>query len=415
MKIALLSYEYPPDTALGGIATYTQQVAHMMQQRGHHVEIFTGSDHRQGMVMEKGLLIHRVQVKCRTTFMAAIAPVFVHQHEKVGFDVLESPEIGPESYEVTRRVPTIPLVIKAHTPTYLLHQMNQVEPTIERQARWFLGALRQGKVPSPYPSWVYNSAIDVEREQTLRADLVTTPSQALGQELIRTWQLDPQRVMHLPNPYIPSPSLLGIPIETDTSTITFLGRLEVRKGILDLAEAIPLILRRVPQARFRIVGAPWPSPRLGLDMEQYLKQQLWLYRDALEFHHQVPLEDVPHVLAQTDICIFPSRWENFPNVCLEAMAAGRGVIGSEAGGMADMLEQGRCGCLVEPRNPRQIAEAAIALLTQPSLRMELGRHARQRVLNHYNLEVLGQAQEDAYAQAIAHRTQVLARTYIKSS
>jgi len=408
MKIALLSYEYPPDTAFGGIATYTQQVARIMQQRGHTVEVFAGSAERQRMTVEDGLRVHRVQVACRTIFGEAIAPLFAQRHNTMGFDVLESPEIGPESQEISRLVPRIPLVIKAHTPTYLLHQMNQTKPTLQHQARWILGALCRGKLPSLYPTWTYDPQADAERQQTLHADLITTPSKSLGEELIATWHLDPQRVIHLPNPYIPSPALLNIPLETNTHTITFIGRLEVRKGILDLAEAIPIILRRFPQVRFRIVGASWPSPKAGLNMQQYLQHKLRPHQAALEFHQQVPLSDIPHVLAQTDICVFPSRWENFPNVCLEAMAAGRGVIGSTAGGMADMLEQGHCGYLVEPRRPDQIAEAAIALLSNPSLRMELGRAARQRVLAHYNLEVIGQAQEAVYERAIGMKTNAIA-------
>lgn len=402
MKIALLSYEYPPDTAVGGIATYTQQVARMLQQRGHHVEIFAGSHRRQGVGMEGGLMVHRVQASYRTEFACQIAPVFAARHRLVRFDLLESPEIGPESHEVSRLVPDIPLVVKLHTPSYLINQMNQVKPSFDHQMRWILGALRRGQKPSPYPTECYDPLGDAERSQTLRADLITTPSQSLGQELIATWDLPPEQVLHLPNPYIPAPALLNIPIHTHTHTLTFIGRLEVRKGILELGEAIPQILHQVPQARFRFVGAPWPSPKRGQNMQQYLEGRLWRQRASLEFLGNVTPDAIPQILAQTDIGVFPSRWENFPNVCLEAMAAGRGVIGSWAGGMADMLEGGRCGRLVAPQNPDQIAAAAIELLTNPALRMELGRRARDRVLSQYNLEVLGSAQEAAYERAIAH-------------
>ena len=49
MRIAFISYEYPPDTAAGGIATYARQAAHMLRDRGHAVEVFAASPHRTGM------------------------------------------------------------------------------------------------------------------------------------------------------------------------------------------------------------------------------------------------------------------------------------------------------------------------------------------------------------------------------
>ena len=60
MKIALISYEYPPDTAYGGIATYVEQAARMLSERGHYVEVFAGSERRAQSSDESGILTHRI-------------------------------------------------------------------------------------------------------------------------------------------------------------------------------------------------------------------------------------------------------------------------------------------------------------------------------------------------------------------
>lgn len=399
MKIALISYEYPPDTACGGIATYTLQIAQLMQQRGHRVEVFAGSPHREGATLDGDVIVHRVYCHSRAEFGPAIAPIFADRHQLETFDVVESPEIGAESQGITALVPDVPLVVKLHTPTYLIRQVNYLPPTWRMQLRRVIGALRRGQRPTFLTKPTYAPELDEERLQTLKADLITTPSQALEQELVHTWQLNPEKIRVVPNPYLPTPALLNIPVATQTCRVTFIGRLEVRKGVLELATAIPQILRHHPDVQFRFVGAAWPSPIPGLDMQQYLLRRLHRYRRQIEFTGAVPLEAIPILLAETDICVFPSRWENFPGVCLEAMAAARGIVGSSAGGMVEMLEQGEVGRLVNPAQPQELATAVNELLSQPNLRMQLGQAARDRILTHYNLATIGQLQEHIYAEA----------------
>jgi glycosyltransferase involved in cell wall biosynthesis len=123
----------------------------------------------------------------------------------------------------------------------------------------------------------------------------------------------------------------------------------------------------------------------------------------VEFTGPVTPDAIPGILAATDICVFPSLWENFPYVCLEAMAAARGIVGSNAGGMVDMLDSGQVGRLIPPHSSKSIIEAVIELLENPDLRIKLGQAARTRLLKEYNLERIGALQEASYARAIARR------------
>lgn len=411
MKIAFISYEYPPDTAFGGIATYVYQIAQVLQQRGHHVEVFTGSWQRSGSELEQGILVHRICEKDLSTFADRIAPVFADRHQLVQFDVLEGTEIGASARGAIQRVPDVPLVVKLHTPGFLIDQINYIPPTFSLKLRRCLGALRRGQKPTPFPQWQYEVNHDLERWHTLQADEITTPSQQLGTKLIEQWDLPADRVVHLPNPYTPTAALRTIPVDTCTHRVTFIGRLEIRKGILELAQAIPLILRRLPQIKFRFVGAALPSPQPGLNMQHYLERQLWAWRQSLEFTGALDLDRIPDVLATTDVCVFPSRWENFPNVCLEAMSAARGIVGSSAGGMVDMLDGGQAGYLVPPCDSKELATAIVALMQNPERRMQLGKTARDRVLTTYNPERIGQLQEASYLRAIQRRKAIGVRTF----
>jgi glycogen synthase len=405
MKIAFVSYEYPPDTAIGGIATYVEQAAKMLVQRAHHVEVFTASPTCQETTQQDQVVVHRIQTINRAQFAQEIAPIFAKRHRSQQFNVLEGPDCGADAAKIKQDFPDLPLVLKLHTPSYLLQRLSHQPLSFTAKARFILGGLRRGQLPHlPKPSGVGDRLTDPEYHHALQADVLAAPCQAIADQIQQDWQLESKPFVVFPLPYSPTSTLLDIPLTTRTNRITFIGRLEVRKGILDLMQAIPPILRQYPAAKFRFVGPAWPSPQRNQNMQEYLYQKLWRYRHALEFTGAVPLERIPEYLTQTDICVFPSIWENFPLVCLEAMAAGRGIVGSNAGGMADLLDRGNAGLLIPPQQPDKIASAILKLLRNPELREHYGQIARARILQHYKLDVIAQLQESCYHQAIAQQS-----------
>jgi glycogen(starch) synthase len=416
LKIAFITYEYPPDTAYGGIATYVHQAAQMLVRRGHQAEVFAGSPLRTGTELEDGVLVHRVLAAQQQDFAAPIGECFAARHGQVNFDVLEGPDYAADAREAARLVPDIPLVLKLHTPSILLLRLNYREPSFFRSARFYWRSLRSGK----RPAWGYNPDFsgdyewamrgdETERQHALQADEIASPSRTLGEMLVKEWGLDRNLVSHVPYPFDPAADLLRIPVETHTDRVTFIGRLEVRKGVIDMAKAIPKILRRHPATRFRFVGASEPSPAFNVNMRDYLAEMLDPCREMVEFTGNLPYERIPAVLAETDVCVFPSYWENFPCVCLEAMAAARGIVAGNAGGMDEMLDAGKAGLTVPPRKPQAIAAAVSLLLGDPSRRMRLGRAARERLLSVYCDEQVGVLQESSYRRAIARRDRLGAR------
>jgi len=412
MRIAFISYEYPPDTAVGGIATYVYQAANMMQSRGHKVEVFAGSSYRNESETIDNVVTHRIKSD-RTEFARLAGTVFADRHRQINFDVLEGPELGAEARFAISKVPEIPLVIKLHTPIFLVNQINYIKPTLASQIKWYLGALRRLKIPQPFPDSKfdkYDKETDIEYLHILDADEIASPSNAIASALVKTWDLEKNKISLVPLPYIPSQDLLNISTNTQTSIVSFIGRLESRKGVLDLAEAIPIVLKSNPDTKFRFVGASWPSPQPKVDMQTYLQRKLKRYINCLEFTGHVSSNLLPSILSNTDICVFPSIWESFGLVCAEAMAAGRGIVASNSGGMAELLDQGKVGRLISPHQPNEIASAILELLNDPTLRMELGKAARDRVLSEYNLDKIGSLQETGYLRAIERRKDLGARS-----
>jgi len=415
MKIGFISYEYPLDTPYGGIATYVQQAARMLAGRGHHVEVFAASPSRSGTVADDGLPVHLIREADRLDFRVAAGHVFARRHEEIHFDVLEGPEYNADAAKAVKLAPEIPLVVKMNTPSYLSAQLSCTYGVRARMAdylrqlRAVAGALRRGRAPAPFrfrpaemeAAVAYDS---VEGRHAWEADLVVAPSVDLCRYATDRWRIAADRVRHLPDLYVPTPDLLEIPIETRTRTVGYFGRLEARKGVLDLAQAVPILLASRPEVKVRFVGAMTDGTWKGQPIAELLQHFLKGCQNSVSFPGKVPLEMFPRELAQVDVAVFPSIWENFPYVCLAAMAAGRGIVASSAGGMSEMLAGGQAGLLVPPQQPRPLASALLRLLDHEEERMALGRQARQRVLTEYNAGRIGALKEQAYQTAMARRS-----------
>ncbi len=120
----------------------------------------------------------------------------------------------------------------------------------------------------------------------------------------------------------------------------YFGRIEPRKGVRALVEAFA----RLPDLQIDLVGRDLPTSPYGTSETDWLSRH-----DApnVRFHGPLPRAQMLQRLADADVVVLPSPWENWPNTCIEAMAAGRVVVGGRHGGMGEMIEHGVSGFLCD--------------------------------------------------------------------
>jgi glycogen(starch) synthase len=395
LRIAYISFEYPPDSAFGGIATYVHQVSKLMNARAHQVEVFCSSPLRNVSEQLDGILVHRIKSSDRSSFHQDILSKFSERHDEQPFDLIESPEYYADGYTIKRKYPSLPVVIKLHTPQFLIHEMTNHYVSSYTKIRYMAGGVLRGRISKPFWKWKKKES-DIEYQFIKVADQIHTPSVSLGDIVSEKWNIPRTQIYNVPNPFIPNQDFLNIPItQSSTRIFSFIGRLEVRKGLIKLVAAAARVFSEIPDAKFRIIGVSLQSHIPGLSMKEYIIRELKAYTDRIEFL-EVSNREIPSVLSSTDVCVYPSIWENFPNVCLEAMSAGKAIVGSIKGGMKDMLEDPEAGILVDPESDMEIAVAIIKLLNDPALRMRLGEAARKKVLDSYNSDAIGRLMETHY-------------------
>ena len=174
----------------------------------------------------------------------------------------------------------------------------------------------------------------------------------------------------------------------DKKVIVSVGRLVHRKGQDKLIEAMPEILTQIPQAHILFVGdGPYK------DHLAKRAKQLGI-SSHITFIGRIHYADLPRYICAGDIFAMPSRSrlaglevEGLGIVYLEASACGLAVIGGISGGAPDAVLQGETGYAVDGTSPTAIAQAAIALLTQPELSARMGARGREWIVAQWRWNV----------------------------
>ena len=385
MRIAFISHEFPPDTGKGGIGTYVSQVASAMAEQKNEVHVFAGSNNRNGSESSNGYMVHRIQSANGNDFREKVLKVFSAENEKVPFDIMESPEINGNAWEIKKKFPSIPLVVRLHAPDHLVESLKKTYLPFLAKLRFVLGSVRRFKFDLGY--WrPYDKSVDRDYRFIQLADHITAPSQAMRNWAVINWQIVPDKITVIPNIFSPSQDLLNIPIaeKTKYKRIVFFGRLNVLKGLVNATKAMKKILKKYPDWHFRVIGDDGPGPNNNVTMRNWMKMQLKEVIKQVEFMNGIDYEDLPAAISDAEIVLLPSLFESFSYTCTEAMAAGIAVVGSNNAGMADLIENNKSGIMVNPYHYKEIVEALKKLIMDNQFRYRLSINARKSIMEKHD-------------------------------
>jgi glycosyltransferase involved in cell wall biosynthesis len=182
--------------------------------------------------------------------------------------------------------------------------------------------------------------------------------------------------------------------------VLYSGRFVERKGIRDLLAAMPLVLDRAPTTRFVLAGGHRHCG--GADMERsWLPPDLYPYREHVHFTGWLSPDALADWYGAADVLVVPSWYEPFGMVILEGMLHGLPIVASAVGGPADILEHGRTGLLVPPRDIGALAESILDLVRDPARRRRMGAAAATEVRRTWLWPRLVEKMQIVYHEAIA--------------
>ena len=164
-------------------------------------------------------------------------------------------------------------------------------------------------------------------------------------------------------------------------TVLFTGRLVSHKGIDTIVRAIPIVVRSVPDVRFLFTGPGLPTPYLN-DL-----RTLGVSDEAVEFMGYIKdYFQMAHLYSLASVFVLPSLFENCPMSVLEAMSCGVPVIASNVGGIPEIIESGKNGILLSPRNSVALAESIVRLLNDERYASRLAQEGRRTIVDKFSAE-----------------------------
>ena len=376
MRIAIMSREYPPETGWGGIATCKYHLAHGLKALGHEVEVFSLSGAGQNHCGEEnGILVHRVTVhdhnhndrlvrECDNGSLSEIHKCVPHLryvtnaslslwrrfdeiHSQQPFDVIDAPELFADSLFVAMRR-DVPLVIRLYTPhaKFIAEELHNIDRSLDHE----MVAL-------------------MERFAMYNCDVITSLSVDLAQ-----WVADD---LHYPLEKI---EIVRDPIDCDLfnpvgkrafeapdkTKVLFVGRMEERKGVHYLIDAVPDVIKKHPEVHFYLLGADTNTGQRNSSVLTELKRRLVEtgFSQNVTFIAPVPHVEVPDYMRSADICIVPSLYDNSPFTCIEAMASGKPIIGTDAGGTPEYIPDGKVGIVIPAETQRPLQAPCLSWLVK---------------------------------------------------
>ena len=188
----------------------------------------------------------------------------------------------------------------------------------------------------------------------------------------------------------PLNSELGLPPEA--VVVICVSRLHPQKGHDDLLAAWRRVTAVHPNAHLLIVGDGERRAELAK-----------LAAGQANTHFTGQRNDVPDLMALSDLLVLPSLWEGLPNVVLEAMGAGLPVVATAVGGTPELVINHETGLLVPPRDPDALAQAILTLLRDPDLARRMGQNGRRRVAEQFTIERMTEQTEALYNRLLIEK------------
>ncbi len=259
--------------------------------------------------------------------------------------------------------------------------------------------------------WQSRVVRSVERALAARSDRVIVTSDAVGALFRRADGGLPPHVRKVPNgvdldafcPGPPDPQVrVALGAARDEPLVGTVCRLDAWKGVDVFVQAAALVHRRVPAARFAVVGGPIEGQEAYAATLEQLARRLDL-ADAVRFAGwRFGPADMPEVYRALTLVVLPSRRpEPFGLVLVEAMASGRPVVATDDGGPREICAPGETGVLVPPGDADALAAAMAWMLEHPEEARAMGEAGRRRAEGRYDLRAAVRAIESIYDELLA--------------
>ena len=396
--LVFIADDFPPNVVFG-IARVVHQLATGLAELGHVVRVLvpTPSGGHRRVDLVDGVWVHRVPALDHGSG-AGLLPESVWRKSRAlvdelhridrtrPVDVVQVPNWDSLGADLDRDRFSGMVVVGLYTPLAVAANHNRLIDLSDHAVQLLLSA---------------------EVSEYERADALLACGEAVVEEVEQAYgvHLDRRRIGFVPHGLTDESGRAADDDGAPGPRVLFVGRLEGRKGIDVLLEAVPEVLRTVPDAAFDVVGedvegvaARW---RRSADAR---------HREAVVLHGKVADQELYEHYAHTSVVCVPSRYESFGLPIVEGMMFGKPSVVAAVGGMVELVTPQETGLLFPVGDAVSLAAALVRVLRDDSLRSSMGAGARQTYERRHTRAAMCERVEAQYETWLDRRTGPTAAT-----
>ena len=380
MIIGFLTPEYPHEKTgnSGGLGTSIKNLAHALTALGHEVVVLVYEQKQDAVFLDKAVEVHQIKnikFKGLSWYLTRkkIEKSINFLYEKNKIEIVEATDwTGITSFIKPKKCP---IVIKLNgSDTYFCHLDNRPVKWINKfhEKRALQNADGHVSV-SAYTAKMTNQVFNQNHNFTIIHNGIDT------------------RLFEKSND------------SNEKNIILYFGTLIRKKGLLELPLAFNIIHEKNPDAQLVLVGKDASDIISGNSSTWQMMQELFT-PSALEkvtYFGPVAYSEVRKQIEKATVCVFPTYAEALPVSWLEAMAMEKAIVASNIGWGNEIVEDGVSGFLAHPSNHQEYANKILQLLADTSLRKNMEHNAKERILTHFEINLIAKQNLAFYHKLIA--------------
>jgi glycogen(starch) synthase len=364
MRIVFITPEFvTEDSYSGGLANYVFRVSKSLVNMGHKVHVIVQTQKKEEIICYHGVWVHRINVGVRKPWIKKIIRNFFY---KLNSMLLFSFRAWREVNEINTNKP-IDIVQVSNLRACGLFSVFFFKnaPIVTRMSSYVktLNEALNSKKSS------YTSFIEfVEICQIKSSKYIYSPSQLIADVLNEKEGIKDVRVIRSPV-YLEYEKLddsLYYEQLKEKKYLLFVGSYRIHKGIHILGQALPSVFSSIPECEVVFIGKEVPTKDFP-SMQAYIKEICKCHLNKLHFFDQMRHDVLYPIMENAHLVVLPSLIDNFPNALLESMMLGKVVVGTKNTSFDEVIEDGKNGFLVNPGNPKELADKIITAWRHPSL------------------------------------------------
>ena len=383
MKIAFLTPEYPhPKTgSSGGIGTSIKNLAMGLLAEGCSVRVLVYAQKYEGIFFDNGICIQQirnVKFKGLSWYLTRkkLENIINTLYENKEIDLVEAPDwTGITSFISPKKCP---VVIRLNgSDTYFCHldqrHVKWVNRFHEKRALKYADGLLS---VSQFTAETTNEVFGLKKKFSIIPNCIDMNVFSNGYKSSNS----------------NDNSNKNYRCNNNDKTIRYFGSLIRKKGLLELPFIFNIVVEKNPDAKLILVGKDVPDIISGNSSTWQMMQGLFSPAALLNVTYlgAVPYGEIKNQISIATVCVFPTFAEALPVSWIEAMAMQKAVVASNIGWAMDVIDDGINGFLVHPENHKEYANAILKLLADELLRQEMGKAARQKVMEKFSIATVAE-------------------------